>query len=754
MSVTYTPPNTYPFDPTGLSVANKIQNEQQIITAVNGRDYHYIIPDFAPFFADGLVMTFKYPDGSTRTLTEGVDYYLSNEFISASRATAKPVYGSIEFLDTSLAGVVKLQSYQSLGGIWTLPNQAIAEILANELRNPRTTAWEQIVYLPSAFPVIDHEWNLTDMVGASEVVQELQNITDAITNSIGSQQNLQAHVTNFSNPHQVTKAQIGLGNVLNYGLATPSLAAAGADNTTYMTPYLTAVAINALSASTANVTAHLQDYNNPHHVTSAQVGLGNVQNYAVADAATALAGSSNNTYMTPYLTAQVVGVVNTSLSNHLADHLNPHQVTAVQVGLGNVLNYGVATIQDATAGTSNVLYMTPLRVSQAITALALTPLNQHENDTTNPHSVSKSQIGLGSVDNFGTASFSEAQTSTVANKFMTPYTTWVSIEYFVGTAFADHLAAVNPHQVTAAQIGLSNVQNYSVATTAEAQSGTIDSAYMTPLKTAQAIGQFLGAHTSDYNNPHQVTAAQVGLGNVPNFAAATDAQAIDGTNATALMTPRSVALAIEANQQTANLSSIKSNFIRSFTNDPLNVQPDVWFKLGTLTAMLPTTAESDELQAAKSDAYWIVMGGDNPDLMTGGSMYNVHVSIQGNLESFSGPVIMEVRPQSQFATYSNNFGYVWDGSTGTVTVYLRANNGSNPITTVNLNQAGVVFGPNARYFGEPEGIVYVVGSSSAYSADTLGGFAASDYELAVDHSDDINTIITTFTQLTQQLLGS
>ena len=45
----------------------------------------------------------------------------------------------------------------------------------------------------------------------------------------------------------------------------------------------------------------------------------------------------------------------------------------------------------------------------------------------------------------------------------------------------------NPHGVTKAMVGLSSVANYGVATTAEAQAGTPDNKYMTPLKTAQAI---------------------------------------------------------------------------------------------------------------------------------------------------------------------------------------------------------------------------------------------------------------------------
>lgn len=56
------------------------------------------------------------------------------------------------------------------------------------------------------------------------------------------------------------------------------------------------------------------------------------------------------------------------LDNHANNKSNPHSVTKAQVGLGNVQNYGVASQAQAEAGTANNVYMTPLRTKQAITA--------------------------------------------------------------------------------------------------------------------------------------------------------------------------------------------------------------------------------------------------------------------------------------------------------------------------------------------------------------------------------------------------
>lgn len=60
--------------------------------------------------------------------------------------------------------------------------------------------------------------------------------------------------------------------------------------------------------------------------------------------------------------------VEDDLDSHLADNANPHSVTKSQVGLGNVQNYGMATEAQAKAGTATNVYMNPLRTKQAIDA--------------------------------------------------------------------------------------------------------------------------------------------------------------------------------------------------------------------------------------------------------------------------------------------------------------------------------------------------------------------------------------------------
>lgn len=195
----------YPFDPSGVALSNKVTGEQQILTPMNFQDYYFVVPTFGPFFSDGLIVSHRSIEGVTTPLTEGVDYFPTHWFVSASRACSKPVYGSISFNDLELSGSVTL-SYQTLGGIWTIDETQVAQILADRLHNPRITSWELVSGVPEVFPVIDHEWNLTDLVGLSEVIPALQAIEAAILANYDPN-GIAGHLL-ATNPHGITPAML------------------------------------------------------------------------------------------------------------------------------------------------------------------------------------------------------------------------------------------------------------------------------------------------------------------------------------------------------------------------------------------------------------------------------------------------------------------------------------------------------------------------------------------------------------------
>ena len=120
--------------------------------------------------------------------------------------------------------------------------------------------------------------------------------------------NINDHKNNKTNPHNVTAAQIGLGNV----------------NTE-------------LAAVEGDISAHKKDTDNPHNVTKSQVGLGNVDNTSDADK--------------PVSSKQAIAIntVEDQIILHKDNKNNPHAVTAAQVGLGNVNNTSDANKPVSTA---------------------------------------------------------------------------------------------------------------------------------------------------------------------------------------------------------------------------------------------------------------------------------------------------------------------------------------------------------------------------------------------------------------------
>jgi hypothetical protein len=79
---------------------------------------------------------------------------------------------------------------------------------------------------------------------------------------------------------------------------------------------------------TNNLNAHINNKSNPHSVTKAQVGLGNVQNLAPADMPV------SNAQATAIADAKAAGTkAQTDLSTHANRNDNPHNVTRAQLGL-------------------------------------------------------------------------------------------------------------------------------------------------------------------------------------------------------------------------------------------------------------------------------------------------------------------------------------------------------------------------------------------------------------------------------------
>lgn len=134
--------------------------------------------------------------------------------------------------------------------------EAAVELVAEELRGADTTLQNNITK-----EVNDRKGEVTRIEGLISDEAATRAQADTTVNA-----KVDSHIDNKFNPHGVTKAQVGLGNVNNTSDADKPVSTAQA----------TAIAEAKAAGTTAqtNLTTHIQNKSNPHGVTRDQLGLG------------------------------------------------------------------------------------------------------------------------------------------------------------------------------------------------------------------------------------------------------------------------------------------------------------------------------------------------------------------------------------------------------------------------------------------------------------------------------------------------
>lgn len=208
--------------------------------------------------------------------------------------------------------------------------------------------------------------------------------------------------------------------------------------------------------------AHEANHSNPHQLSAVQVGA---MTFAQQDAAVAVETGNRVTED---------GQLTQTLTAHETNYNNPHQLTLAQLGM-----YSSAQVTSAISSAQATLNATLAANGNALGA--------HINNLNNPHQDSTTSLGTLTVSQIQTAI---ANAATVVTNGAASATATLSA----------HTANYNnPHAVTPAQIG------------------TWLASALTALQSA------LTSHTSNYSNPHQVTITQIAGSTANQFNAALDA---------------------------------------------------------------------------------------------------------------------------------------------------------------------------------------------------------------------------------------
>ncbi len=431
---------TLPLDLTGQATTNKISNEVWTV----GPGSMAIVPQETPFFTKGLVV-----QNAAGQILAPVQQYMALDLNQAATAqSGQDVCGAILITDPTQVGQITI-TYQAIGGQYSGSNSTIAAALATLPLVAGQVQWGQIVNPPATYAPTDHTQDASTIYGLDEVVYGIEGIRQAVL--LGDQNAVQmviAYVNQQLGVVPITQAQY---TQLNQSISN------------VLTNHLTAIYPSAL--------AH----------TPTAVGLGNVANWLPGTQADHQAGTSSRyaTCSGVLTLLQSMGVTGTGSGSST--------VTAASIGLGNVIDWGVASNAETVAGSPN-MYASAAGVAYAISQI--TP----------------AMIGLGNVANIPPANLpiSNLTAAALATKVSTSFTMTTTGLLSGGGNFN----------------GTGLTLNVNASTNAQATGGTDTTTVMTPAATNAAIQALSpvitvnGISGAGNNGNVVLTAADLGLGNL------------------------------------------------------------------------------------------------------------------------------------------------------------------------------------------------------------------------------------------------
>lgn len=249
--------NKYPLDLTGRNPDNLVLGEPHTLTE-NGRDgMRVFVPNYGAFYTESLVVR----DGNGQRLNPNADYIATYLHEDATTRSGLEVCGVIVVVNPNITNSVYVE-YQVVGGEYAVSTNAMEQVLQTLADDDRPVEWAAIVGKPSEYPAGGHLHALWELYGFEYLVVQLERIRSGIltgdqamfdevrryamslykdgkgyTDQLGTR--FDDHLADTTNPHQVTKAQVGLGSVRNFPVATEAEAVAGTATNRYMTPAVT-----------------------------------------------------------------------------------------------------------------------------------------------------------------------------------------------------------------------------------------------------------------------------------------------------------------------------------------------------------------------------------------------------------------------------------------------------------------------------------------------------------------------------------
>lgn len=277
-----------PLDLTGSKLSNRIEGERHTLIAVPGKANRIVVPNFGGFYTEHL----RVFDGSNGVLRRGTDYEITYLYGELSELTGRSICGIIVITNPAVSNQVSI-NYRAVGGHFGLSVEELKDVMSRLETDKLELTWDQIANPPSGYIVEPHQHKWWQVYGMDDTTTILAMVKDSILSGnedaykhdldyatayrqVAEQRlhefsmEIQTHLNRRDDPHQVTKEQVGLGQLEDHPLATPVEAQAGSSNSHYVTPStsMDSLRVNALP----ELDTHTQNLDNPHGTTAAQLG--------------------------------------------------------------------------------------------------------------------------------------------------------------------------------------------------------------------------------------------------------------------------------------------------------------------------------------------------------------------------------------------------------------------------------------------------------------------------------------------------
>lgn len=283
-----------PLDLEGTKPSNWRANEIHTVVTATGKKNRIIVPDFGAFFIDNAVVR----DSKGVALVRHKNLEFTYHYELFSELTGKGVCAMIVITDPTLVGPFRV-SYQAVGGNFSLSVKELGDVINAVTNTVTKIKWDDILDKPTAYQPADHVNKWWQIMGLDSLVTNLNRVADSW--AVGRKVIIDANRGYYDN---------------------------------YIADMQAAV-----DSYRARIYAHIDDKTNPHKTDKTKIGLGNVQNWSLANKVESESTSISNKYQPiggvyNQLAVTAIPILDTHIKNKATTtKADPHNVTIAQLGL-------------------------------------------------------------------------------------------------------------------------------------------------------------------------------------------------------------------------------------------------------------------------------------------------------------------------------------------------------------------------------------------------------------------------------------